>query len=81
MKNCLLRTGTKARSLCRADEQISRKIVSHELGPRSYRSFVKNMLLGAMSAKFVKEAGQKWGVTCDRDISGVHCAQYQSFSE
>ena len=41
-------------------EQISRKIVSHELGPRSYRNFAKNnMLLG----------GKKWGPICDRDIS------------
>ena len=41
-------------------EQISRKIVSRELGPRSYRDFAKNIaLLGA----------KKWGTTCDRDIS------------
>ena len=40
--------------------QISRKIVSRELGPRSYRDFAKNIaFLGA----------KKWGPTCDRDIS------------
>ena len=41
-------------------EQISRKNVSRELGPTSYRDFAKNIAL--MGAK-------KWGPTCDRDIS------------
>ena len=55
-KNCLLRTRNKG---YRA-EQISRKIVSRKLGPRSYRDFAKNIaLLGA----------KKLGPTCDRDIS------------
>ena len=48
--------GTKANG----GEQISRKIVSRELGPRSCRDFARNIaLLGA----------KKWGPTCDRDIS------------
>ena len=55
-KNCLLRTGNKGYR----GEQISRKIVSRDLGPRSYRDFAKNIaLLGA----------KKWGPTRDRDIS------------
>ena len=55
-KNCLLRTGNKGYR----GEQISRKIVSRELGPRSYRDFAKNIAL--LGAKI-------WGPTCDRDIS------------
>ena len=55
-KNCLLRTGNKGYR----GEQISRKIVSRELAPRSYRDFADNIaLLGA----------KKWGPTCHRDIS------------
>ena len=43
-------------------EQISQKIVSRELGPRSYRDFVKNIaFLGA----------KKWGPTCNSDISNA----------
>ena len=41
-------------------EQISRKIVSRELGPMSYHDFVKNIAL--MGTK-------KWSPTCDRAIS------------
>ena len=41
-------------------EQISRKKVSHKLGPTSYRDFAKNIAL--MGTK-------KWGPTCDCDIS------------
>ena len=55
-KNCFLRNGMKSYR----GEQISRKIVSPELGSRSYSDFVKNIaLLGT----------KKWGPTCDRDIS------------
>ena len=43
-----------------AVSKFSRKIVSRELGPRSYWDFAKNItFLGA----------QKWGPICNRDIS------------
>ena len=69
-------------------EQISRKIVSRELNARSYRDFVKNIvLLGATSAKFAKSVGKKIGSNMrpryiqfrdihDRDISGLHCIAF-----
>ena len=54
-KNCLLWIGNKGYH----GEQISWKIVSHELGPRCYHDFAKNtVLLGA----------KRWGPSCNRDI-------------
>ena len=48
--------GTKAIAVSRFGE----KIVSHELGPKHYRDFAKNIaLLGT----------KKWGPSCDRDVS------------
>ena len=70
-EKCLRRTGNKGYR----GEQISRKIVSRELGPRSYSDFAKNIaLLGAkkmgsnMRPRYIQFRDIR-----DRDISGLHC--------
>ena len=65
-------------------EQISRKTVSHERGPRNYREFAKNRTLGRHVREISEMGGQKMGSNMrpryirfrdihDRDISGLHC--------
>ena len=65
-------------------EQISRKTVSRERGPRNYREFAKNCTLGRHVREISEMGGQKMGSNMrpryirfrdihDRDISGLHC--------
>ena len=65
-------------------EQISRKTVSREQGPRNYRDFAKNRTLGRHVREISEMGGQKMGSNMrpryirfrdihDRDISGLHC--------
>ena len=65
-------------------EQISRKTVSRERGPRNYRYFTKNRTLGRQVREISEMGGQKMGSNMrprymrfrdihDRDISGLHC--------
>ena len=68
-------------------EQISRKTVSHEWGPRNNRAFVKNHALGRHVREISEMGGQKMGSNMrpryirfrdiyDRNISGVHCIMH-----
>ena len=56
-------------------ELVSRKIVSRELGPRSYRDFAKNIgFLGAKKMGSNMRPGYiQFRDIHDHDISGVHC--------
>ena len=58
-------------------EQISRKIVSRELGQRCYRDFAKNIaLLGAKKmGSNMRPRYIQFRDIHDRDISGLHCTQ------
>ena len=70
-KNCLLQTGNKG-SHC---EQISPKIVSRELGPRSYHNFsrkISHSWAPKMGSNMQPQYIQFHDIH-DRDISGVPC--------
>ena len=70
-KNCLRRTGNKGYR----GEQISRKIVSREMGPRCYHDFAKNIaLLGTKKmGSNMRPRYIQFRDIHDRDISGLHC--------